>query len=65
MNAINSAIKLNIQYHFERFCQNTDEGCSECPFKEECQSVDSHESRCLCEIITGKRMGELMRNKNE
>lgn len=59
MSAINEAIKLNIQYHFERFCQNTDEGCSGCPFKEECQSVDSHESRCLCEIITGKKMNNM------
>lgn len=65
MSAINEAIKLNIQYHFERFCQNTDEWCSECPFKEECQSVNPHESRCLCEIITGKRMESLMKNKNE
>ena len=62
MDSINQAIKLNIQYHFERFCANTNTDCSECPFKKECTSIDSHESRCLCEIITGKRMGELTNN---
>lgn len=64
MNAINRAIKLNIQYHFERFC-NTNEGCSDCPFSEECHELHEDRYRCLCEIITGKNMGELLKNKNE
>lgn len=65
MNAINSAIKLNIQYHFERFCKESDAGCSDCPFSEECHELHEDRCRCLCEIITGKNMGELTKDKNE
>jgi hypothetical protein len=64
MEAINNAIKLNIQNHFERWCRECDAGCSNCPFNEECGSLTDQKCRCLCEIITGKRMNEMTHTIN-
>ena len=60
INSVEIAVKDNIRYHFTRWVRNSDQGCTECPFREECTTMVDARFRCLCEVITGKSMGELL-----